>query len=139
MGRNGEPGAFGLAAARGGVASTGVGARFARLGTGIGIGAGTSNVASEPLRDRTEGDAVDESHVSGAPRALIYPSIRSRNGMRATDWLRCGPSRNVGEPPPSNTEIPSRGGAAVMSQDVDQIWGRFERRWTPHTHTGTGV
>ena len=69
MGRNGESGAFGLAAARGGVASAGVGARFARLGTGIGIGAGTSNVASEPLRDRTEGDAVDESHVSGEPRA----------------------------------------------------------------------
>ena len=65
MGRNGESGAFGLAAARGGVASAGVGARFARLGTGIGIGAGTSNVASEPLRDRTDGDAVDESHVSG--------------------------------------------------------------------------
>ena len=46
MGRNGES-AFGLAAARGGV-ELGVGARFARLGT-----AGTSNVASEPLRDRT--------------------------------------------------------------------------------------
>ena len=46
MGRNGEPGAVGLAAARGGV-ELGVGARFARLGT-----AGTSNVASEPLRDR---------------------------------------------------------------------------------------
>ena len=61
MGRNGESGAFGLAAARGGVAAAGVGARFARFGTG----AGTSNVASEPLRDRTEGDAVDESHVSG--------------------------------------------------------------------------
>ena len=59
MGRNGESGAFGLAAARGGVAAAGVGARFARFGTGIGIGAGTSNVASEPLRDRTEGDAVD--------------------------------------------------------------------------------
>ena len=55
MGRNGESGAFGLAAARGGVASAGVGARFARFGTGIGIGAGTSNVASEPLRDRTLG------------------------------------------------------------------------------------
>ena len=63
MGRNGEPGAFGLAVARGG----GVGARFARFG----IGAGTSNVASEPLRDRTEGDAVDESHESGAPRAFM--------------------------------------------------------------------
>ena len=64
MGRNGEPGAaFGLAAARGGEpASEGVvGARFARFGTG----AGTSNVASEPLRDRTLGEAVDESHVSG--------------------------------------------------------------------------
>ena len=77
MGRNGES-AFGLAAARGGV-ELGVGARFARLGT-----AGTSNVASEPLRDRTEGDAVDVSHESGAPRAAIYPSIRSLNGMRAT-------------------------------------------------------
>ena len=68
MGRNGEPGAaFGLAAARGGEpASKGVvGARFARFGTGIGIGAGTSNVASLPLRDRTLGDAVDESQVSG--------------------------------------------------------------------------
>ena len=54
MGRNGESGAFGLAAARGGVAAAGVGARFARFGTGIGIGAGTSNVASEPLRDRME-------------------------------------------------------------------------------------
>ena len=43
---NGESGAFGLAAARGGV-ELGVGARFARFGTGIGIGAGTSNVASE--------------------------------------------------------------------------------------------
>ena len=64
MGRNGEPGAVGLAAARGGV-ELGVGARFARFGTGIGIGAGTSNVASLPLRDRTLGDAVDESHVSG--------------------------------------------------------------------------
>ena len=64
MGRNGESGAFGLAAARGGVAAAGVGARFARFGTGIGIGAGTSNVASEPLRDRTEGVAVEESHVS---------------------------------------------------------------------------
>ena len=52
MGRNGES-AFGLAAARGGV-ELGVGARFARFGTGI--GAGTSNVASEPLRDRTDGD-----------------------------------------------------------------------------------
>ena len=53
MGRNGESGAFGLAAARGGVASAGaVGARFARFGTGIGSGAGTSNVASLPLRDR---------------------------------------------------------------------------------------
>ena len=51
MGRNGEPGAFGLAAAGGGV-ELGVGARFARLG--IGIDAGTSNVASDPLRDRTE-------------------------------------------------------------------------------------
>ena len=39
MGRNGEPG-FGLAVARGGV-ELGVGARFARFGTG----AGTSNVA----------------------------------------------------------------------------------------------
>ena len=58
MGRNGEP-AFGLAVARGGV-ELGVGARFARFGTGT----GTSNVASEPLRDRTLGDAVDESHVS---------------------------------------------------------------------------
>ena len=47
MGRNGESGALGTAAARGGVASAGVGARFARFGTGIGIGAGTSNVASE--------------------------------------------------------------------------------------------
>ena len=47
MGRNGEPGA-GLAVARGGV-ELGVGARFARFGTG----AGTSNVASDPLRDRT--------------------------------------------------------------------------------------
>ena len=64
MGRNGESGALGLATARGGV-ELGVGARFARFGTGIGIGAGTSNVASEPLRDRTDGDAVDESHVSG--------------------------------------------------------------------------
>ena len=50
MGRNGEP-AFGLAVARGGV-ELGVGARFARFGTGT----GTSNVASEPLRDRTLGD-----------------------------------------------------------------------------------
>ena len=82
MGRNGES-AFGLAAARGGV-ELGVGARFARLGTG----AGTSNVASEPLRDRTDGDAVDVSHESGAPRAAIYPSMRSRKGMRATDWLK---------------------------------------------------
>ena len=64
MGRNGEAGAFRLAAARGGV-ELGVGARFARLGTGIGIGAGTSNVASEPLRDRTDGDAVEQSHESG--------------------------------------------------------------------------
>ena len=61
MGRNGESGALGTAAARGGVASAGVGARFARFGTG----AGTSNVASDPLRDRTLGDAVEESHVSG--------------------------------------------------------------------------
>ena len=60
IGRNGESGAFGLAAARGGV-ELGVGARFARFGTG----ADTSNVASDPLRDRTEGDAVDESHASG--------------------------------------------------------------------------
>ena len=58
MGRNGESGAFGLAAARSGVAAAGVGARFARLGTGIGIGAGTSNVASEPLRDRTDGEVM---------------------------------------------------------------------------------
>ena len=58
MGRNGEP-AFGLAVARGGV-ELGVGARFARFGTGT----GTSNVASLPLRDRALGDAVDESHVS---------------------------------------------------------------------------
>ena len=78
MGRNGESGAVGLAAARGGV-ELGVGARFARFGTG-----GTSNVASEPLRDRTLGDAVDASHESGAPRAVRYPSIKSRNGMRAT-------------------------------------------------------
>jgi len=49
MGRNGESGAVGLAAARGGV-ELGVGARFARFGTGT----GTSNVASDPLRDRTE-------------------------------------------------------------------------------------
>ena len=82
MGRNGES-AFGLAAARGGV-ELGVGARFARFGTG----GGTSNVASEPLRDRTDGDAVDVSHESGAPRAAIYPSMRSRKGMRATDWLK---------------------------------------------------
>ena len=115
MGRNGESGAFGLAAARGGVAAAGVGARFARFGTGIGIGAGTSNVASEPLRDRTLGEAVEESHVSGAPRAFIYPSIRSRNGMRATDWLRCGPSRNVGEPPPSNIETPAMTSASSSS------------------------
>jgi len=47
IGRNGESG-LGLGAARGGV-----GARFARLGTGT----GTSNVASEPLRDRTGGVA----------------------------------------------------------------------------------
>ena len=60
MGRNGEPEAFGLAAARGGV-ELGVGARFARFGNG----AGTSNVASEPLRDRTDGDAVEQSHESG--------------------------------------------------------------------------
>ena len=60
MGRNGESGAFGLAAARGGVAAAGVGARLARLGTGIGIGAGTSNVASLPLRDRTLGEASAE-------------------------------------------------------------------------------
>ena len=59
MGRNGESGAFGLAAARGGVAPAGVGACFARFGTG----AGTSNVASDPLRDRTEGDAVDASTI----------------------------------------------------------------------------
>ena len=52
MGRNGESGALGLAAARGGV-EQGVGARFARFGTG----GGTSNVASLPLRDRTDGDA----------------------------------------------------------------------------------
>jgi len=51
MGMNGESGALGLGAARGGV-ELGVGARFARFGTGI--GAGTSNVASEPLRDRDE-------------------------------------------------------------------------------------
>ena len=56
MGRNGESGALGLAAARGGV-ELGVGARFARFGTG----GGTSNVASEPLRDRTLGDAVDDA------------------------------------------------------------------------------
>ena len=56
IGRNGEAGAFGLAAARGGV-ELGVGARFARFGTG----GGTSNVASEPLRDRTLGDAVDDA------------------------------------------------------------------------------
>ena len=43
MGRNGESGALGLAAARGGV-ELGVGARFARFGNGT----GTSNVASEP-------------------------------------------------------------------------------------------
>ena len=48
IGRNGESGAFGLGAARGGV-ELGVGARFARFGTGT----GTSNVASDPLRDRT--------------------------------------------------------------------------------------
>ena len=54
MGRNGESGAFGLAAARGGV-ELGVGARIARFGTGI--CAGTSNVASDPLRDRTLGEA----------------------------------------------------------------------------------
>ena len=59
MGRNGESGALDLAAARGGV-ELGVGARFARFGTGT----GTSNVASEPLRDRTDGDAVEESHES---------------------------------------------------------------------------
>ena len=52
MGRNGEPGALGLEVARGGV-ELGVGARFARFGTG----GGTSNVASEPLRDRTGGVA----------------------------------------------------------------------------------
>ena len=46
MGRNGESGALGLAAARGGV-ELGVGARFARFGTGV----GTSNVASLPLFD----------------------------------------------------------------------------------------
>ena len=69
----------GLAAAGGGV-ELGVGARFARFGTGV----GTSNVASDPLRDRTLGDAVDASHESGAPRAAMYPSMRSRNGMRAT-------------------------------------------------------
>ena len=66
IGRNGESGVLGTAAARGGV-ELGVGARFARFGTGT----GTSNVASEPLRDRTLGDAVDVSHESGAPRALI--------------------------------------------------------------------
>ena len=59
MGRNGESGALGTAAARGGV-ELGVGARFARFGTG----AGTSNVASDPLRDRTESDAVEVSHES---------------------------------------------------------------------------
>ena len=79
MGRNGEAGAFGLAVARGGV-ELGVGARFARFGTGT----GTSNVASDPLRDRTEGDAVEVSHESGAPRCFMYPSMRSRKGMRAT-------------------------------------------------------
>jgi len=59
IGRNGESGVLGTAAARGGV-ELGVGARFARFGTGT----GTSNVASLPLRDRALGDAVDESHVS---------------------------------------------------------------------------
>ena len=57
MGRNGEP-AFGLAVARGGV-ELGVGARFARLGTG----AGTSNVASEPLRE--DGVAAREIKEEG--------------------------------------------------------------------------
>ena len=82
MGRNGESGALGLGAARGGV-ELGVGARFARFGTG----AGTSNVASEPLRDRTLGDAVDESHESGAPRAFIYPSIKSCAAREAPQKL----------------------------------------------------
>ena len=72
MGRNGESGAFGLAAARGGVAPAGVGARFARFGTGIGIGAGTSNVASEPLRDRTLGDAVPRREDGAAARGHFY-------------------------------------------------------------------
>ena len=57
MGRNGEP-AFGLAVARGGV-ELGVGARFARSGTG----AGTSNVASEPLRE--DGVAAREIKEEG--------------------------------------------------------------------------
>ena len=57
MGRNGES-AFGLAAARGGV-ELGVGARFARFGTG----AGTSNVASEPLRE--DGVAAREIKEEG--------------------------------------------------------------------------
>ena len=77
MGRNGESGALGTAAARGGVASARVGARFTRFGTGIGSGAGTSNVASEPLRDRTLGDAVDESHVGKSP-----PSCSGRDVQR---------------------------------------------------------
>ena len=58
MGRNGESGAFGLAVARGGV-ELGVGARFARFGTG----AGTSNVASEPLRE--DGVAAREIKEEG--------------------------------------------------------------------------
>ena len=85
MGRNGEPGAFGLAAARGGV-ELGVGARFARFGTG----AGTSNVASEPLRDTPNLDYWPQSPIG---------VLRVCSRMRARVSPRARFSRTVGHSP----------------------------------------
>ena len=82
MGRNGESGALGLAAARGGV-EQGVGARFARFGTG----GGTSNVASLPLRDRTDGDAQSrQSKISEFSARTKPAGFEKRRGVHTRKY-----------------------------------------------------
>ena len=71
MGRNGESGAFGLAAARGGV-KLGVGARFARFGNGT----GTSNVASEPHARAAGSEFCKLDNMLGKPSRQASKCMR---------------------------------------------------------------
>ena len=73
MGRNGEPGAAGLAVARSGV-ELGVGARFARFGTG----AGTSNVRMQVGRAQGAKSKISEFSARTKPAGENRRRVHTR-------------------------------------------------------------